>query len=131
MSTTQSKLRKSNQPPLLKRGGPQTAHIIQELKADFGLKPSTLVQLSGYSPRSIVNWSKGTVATEPAKMKFTELKRLFDALAELSQDKQEVQNWLKEPNEGFEGSTPLQVIARGESDRIWHMIYMLQSGQPG
>jgi hypothetical protein len=29
-----------------------------------------------------------------------------------------------------DGSTPLQVIERGETDRIWRMIYELQSGAP-
>ncbi len=132
MSTTKSKLKSRKKTISLGKGrSAKTATIIQSLKTDFGLKPNTLVQLSGYSTRSIVNWSKGTTVTEPAQIKFNELKRLCDALAKLTQDKKEVLSWLKEPNDGFEGSTPLQVIARGESDRIWHMIYMLQSGQPG
>jgi hypothetical protein len=41
-----------------------------------------------------------------------------------------VGEWLKTPNEAFDGSTPLQVIERGESDRIWRMIYQLQTGEP-
>jgi hypothetical protein len=31
----------------------------------------------------------------------------------------------------FDGSTPLQVIERGETDRIWRMIYELEFGEPG
>jgi hypothetical protein len=38
--------------------------------------------------------------------------------------------WLETPNEAFDGSTPLQVIERGESDRLWRMIYFLRSGEP-
>jgi hypothetical protein len=38
--------------------------------------------------------------------------------------------WLKEPNPAFDGSTPLQVIERGEIDRLWRMINELQSGEP-
>ena len=41
-----------------------------------------------------------------------------------------VGEWLKTPNQTFDGSTPLQVIERGESDRIWRMIYQLQTGEP-
>jgi len=29
-----------------------------------------------------------------------------------------------------DGSTPLQVIERGETDRIWRMVYELESGEP-
>jgi len=42
----------------------------------------------------------------------------------------QVGHWLKAPNPTFDGSTPLQVIERGEIDRIWHMLYDLESGQP-
>ena len=36
-----------------------------------------------------------------------------------------------QPNPAFDGSTPLQVVERGELDRIWRMLYDLESGQPG
>ena len=38
--------------------------------------------------------------------------------------------WLKDPNPAFDGSTPLQVIERGETDRIGRMVYELESGEP-
>ena len=38
--------------------------------------------------------------------------------------------WLREPNAAFDGTTPLQVIERGEGDRLWRMIYEMESGQP-
>jgi len=38
--------------------------------------------------------------------------------------------WLKDPNPAIDGSTPFQVIERGESDRIWRMVYELESGEP-
>jgi hypothetical protein len=38
---------------------------------------------------------------------------------------------LKRPNLAFDGSTPLQVIERGEIDRIWRMISELQTGNTG
>ena len=43
----------------------------------------------------------------------------------------QVGRWLKSPQPAFDGSTPLQVVERGEMDRIWHMLYDLGSGQPG
>jgi hypothetical protein len=45
--------------------------------------------------------------------------------------KEAIGPWLKEPNLAFDGSTPIQVIERGEIDRIWRMIYELESGEPG
>jgi hypothetical protein len=39
--------------------------------------------------------------------------------------------WLDTPNEGFGGLKPREAIERGESDRLWRMIYELQSGVVG
>lgn len=55
---------------------------------------------------------------------------LREALVDLIHNQAEVTAWLETPNEAFEGSTPLQVIERGESDRLWRMIYFLRSGEP-
>jgi hypothetical protein len=38
--------------------------------------------------------------------------------------------WLHNPNEAFDGLKPLEVIARGQIDRIWRMIFYLESGMP-
>ncbi len=107
-----------------------TGQIIQGLRDEYGLDQDTIKRLTGYSKRSIISWGKGKKAQKPAEMKFTELNRLFEALADLTQNREEVADWLETPNEAFEGSTPLQVIERGESDRLWRMVYFLRSGDP-
>ena len=43
---------------------------------------------------------------------------------------EEVGRWMKTANPAFDGSTPMQVIERGEIDRIWRMLYDVESGQP-
>ncbi len=43
----------------------------------------------------------------------------------------QVGHWLKYLTPAFDGSTPLQLVERGEMDRIWRMLYDLESGQPG
>jgi hypothetical protein len=55
---------------------------------------------------------------------------LFDALAEIVPASQ-IGRGLDIPNLAFEGSTPLQVIERGESDRLWRMIWELRMGNSG
>jgi hypothetical protein len=42
-----------------------------------------------------------------------------------------VPHWLQEPNDAFAGLKPIEVVERGEIDRIWRMIYQLESGVPG
>ena len=38
---------------------------------------------------------------------------------------------LKEPKPAFDGSTPVQVIEREQTDRVWQMLYYAESGEPG
>jgi hypothetical protein len=38
---------------------------------------------------------------------------------------------LKQLNSAFDGSTAIQVIERGKSDRSWRMVSELESGEPG
>jgi hypothetical protein len=116
---------------VVKSGMLQPFAVISRFQKDFGLTQPVVVRMTGYSPRSVASWSKGVKATEPARRKFTELVRLFDALADLMENPKEVAEWLQEPNSAFDGSTPLQVIERGETDRLWRMIYTLESGDPG
>ncbi len=59
-----------------------------------------------------------------------EITRLLDALADIIKAKA-IGGWLQQPNPAFDGSTPLQVIERGETDRLWRMIWHLREGNPG
>jgi len=36
--------------------------------------------------------------------------------------------WLETPNNAFEGLKPLDLIKRGEVERLWRMIFEVQSG---
>jgi hypothetical protein len=56
--------------------------------------------------------------------------RLLDALARVMPPAQ-VGRGLKAPNPAFDGSTPLQLVERGELDRLWRMLFDVESGQPG
>lgn len=88
-----------------------------------------LTRLTGYSLRAVDKWAAGEKPAAPAKKQLAELVRLFDALADLMEN-EDVGPWLKAPNPAFANSTPLQVIERGETDRIWRMIYQLETGEP-
>jgi hypothetical protein len=59
-----------------------------------------------------------------------ERRRLLDALADII-DAKVIGQWLQRPNQQFDGSTPLQVMERGESDRLWRMIWQLREGHSG
>ena len=82
------------------------------------------------SPRSVTKWSQGETPSAKQEKALVEMDRLLDGLSRVMEPVQ-VGRWLKQPNTAFDGSTPLQVVERGEMDRIWRMLYDLESGQPG
>jgi DNA-binding transcriptional regulator YiaG len=96
----------------------------------FGVTQDSFTRLTGFSTRAVAHWASGRTPGGSAQMRLAELTRLFDALSDMV-DAKAIGAWLKRPNPAFDGSTPLQVIERGETDRIWRMIWELQTGNTG
>jgi len=95
----------------------------------YAVKREVFTRLTGFSSRAVANWAQGREPGDPAQKQIRETSRLFDALSNVIAS-QEIGPWLQRSNAAFDGSTPLQVIERGEADRLWRMIYELESGQP-
>jgi hypothetical protein len=102
---------------------------LKDMTARYGLSYDTLTRMTGFSLRAVSNWSQGSKPSSSTGRRLTEIKRLFAALEKLVFP-EAIGPWLKAPNPAFDGSTPLQVIERGETDRIWRMVYELESGEP-
>ena len=102
---------------------------VRALASRYGISYDTLTRMTGFSLRAVSNWSQGTKPSSSTARRLTEIKRLFAALEKLVSP-EAIGPWLKDPNSAFDGSTPLQVIERGETDRVWRMVYELESGEP-
>jgi len=112
------------------RGAKNYADLLQHYRSEFKMPQPIVVRLTGFSPRAVAKWSQGVPPSPKQEKALVEMDRLLDGLARVMQPA-EVGRWLKAPNPAFDGSTPLQTVERGEIDRIWHMLYDLESGQPG
>lgn len=95
----------------------------------FRLIRPDLTRMTGYSLRSVDKWAAGENPGAATQRRLREVGRLFDGLSEIMEPEY-VGEWLKTPNDAFDGSTPLQVIERGETDRIWRMIFIVETGEP-
>ncbi|MFG0244193.1 MAG: helix-turn-helix domain-containing protein [Phycisphaerales bacterium JB054] len=96
----------------------------------FGLKQTQMSRLVGISPRKLSELeSKSREPRPETKRRLTEVDRLHKALDEIM-DAEDIAGWMEEPNDAFGGSTPLQLVERGEIDRLWQMIFAIRSGQP-
>ena len=112
------------------RGVDDFSGLLAHYRDKFRLPQPLLVRLTGFSARSVVKWSQGEPPSAKQEKALVETDRLLDGLARVMKPAH-VGRWLKQPNAAFDGSTPLQVVERGELDRIWRMLYDLESGQPG
>lgn len=96
----------------------------------YSIKRDLVSRMTSYAPRTVAAWAAGEPLKGAAIQKVTELQRLTTALEQLVEPAS-IGPWLQTPNPAFEGSTPAQLVERGESDRLWRMIHLLESGQQG
>src|SRR5690606_41656392 len=78
-------------------------------------------------PASIDNY---TLSLHDALPIYAEVARLYQALTELVEPVA-IGPWFVTPNAAFGGLKPIEVIERGEIDRLWEMVYRLRAGMPG
>jgi DNA-binding transcriptional regulator YiaG len=97
------------------------------LRGDFGLTRKTLARMTGLSERTLASWETGAKLGEAAQRHITAIERLLHALAAVVH-KEAIADWLDKPNDAFGDLKPVEVLERGEADRLWRMIYFLGSG---
>jgi DNA-binding transcriptional regulator YiaG len=103
--------------------------MVTELRNRLKLSQAVFARLLPVSVRSLATLESGTPPTEAVARRLIELRRLINALSEIIKE-ESIGTWLQTPNDAFDGLKPLEVIDRGENDRIWSMIYFLRSGAP-
>ncbi len=81
----------------------------------------------GFSERAIADWECGKPVSELGLRRIKELERFRERLAQVVEP-EAIPSWLDQPNDAFNGLKPVEVIERGEMDRLWSMIFYLESG---
>jgi transcriptional regulator with XRE-family HTH domain len=100
---------------------------VAAVRKKLGLTRKVFSRLTGYSERAIAHWEGGGKPDEPGLRRIREMERFQERLAEVV-DPEAIPAWLDTPNDAFDGLKPLEVIERGEIDRLWNMIFYLESG---
>ena len=103
---------------------------VRRLSRTYSLSNEAVSRVTGASPRTVSYWNAGTAPQRSSAQKIREVMRLFDALSDIIKARA-IGPWLQQPNDRFDGSTPLQVMERGENDRLWRMIWQLREGNSG
>jgi DNA-binding transcriptional regulator YiaG len=135
MATKSAKKVKAAIPPVRKVASRKKASVskgttaVEEVRRKLGLTRKVFSRLTGFSERAIATWEAGGKPDEPGLRRIRETERFQARLAEVVRP-EEIPQWLETPTDAFGGLKPLEIIERGEIDRLWNMIYYLESGVP-
>jgi DNA-binding transcriptional regulator YiaG len=105
----------------------EQALSVGAIRGRLGVSRKLFSRLTGFSERAIADWEGGKAVSEPGLRRIKELERFRERLAQVVAA-DAIPAWLDTPNEAFGGLKPLEVIERGEIDRLWQMIFYLESG---
>jgi DNA-binding XRE family transcriptional regulator len=100
-----------------------------ELRDRLQMKRRTFERVVNVSERTIAKVESTAMLAEKLQRSYNELFRLVEALSEVV-DPDSLGSWFDTPNEGFQGLKPIEVVERGEIDRLWEMVFRLRSGIP-
>lgn len=100
---------------------------INVVRQSLGLTRKAFSRLAGFSERAIAGWESGQPVSQPGLRRIRELERFQQRLAEVVKPEY-IPRWLESPNDAFDGLKPLEIVERGEIDRLWNMIFYLESG---
>lgn len=103
---------------------------VKIVRSKLGLKQTQMSRILGISARKLSELESQSKDPRPeTNRRLTEVDRLRKGLEEIM-DAENIAPWMETPNNAFDGSTPLQLIERGEIDRIWQMIFAVRTGHP-
>jgi transcriptional regulator with XRE-family HTH domain len=119
--------------PAKPRSKPKSKPVLpaaRALRDAYGLTQPTLARLCDVSVRTLAAWeTRADLRPLPRPRPLVAARRLLDGLADIMR-KEHVRVWLEEPNPAFGGLKPLEVVERGEVDRLFETIYRVGSGEP-
>jgi hypothetical protein len=122
-----SKLRKNGSP---RTSGPTGTGYVADVRHKFGLSVAKFARATSLSERTIRQYEKASEPLSETQLRtIRELDRLHAALCQVV-DPSEIGPWMERPNPAFEDFKPLELLERGQADRLWRMVYYLESGSP-
>jgi DNA-binding XRE family transcriptional regulator len=110
-----------------KRKTAKEINQVAEVRAEWGVDRNTLARMTGISERTIGEWERNGPKPGSNLRPIVELDRLYEALCKVVRE-EHILPWLKATNPAFDPLTPIEILERGQIDRIWRMIFEMEAG---
>lgn len=101
-----------------------------ELRERLQMPREVFSRLVNVSVRALADVESGKKKVAKLERPYNEVGRLFGVLTDVIKA-EAIGPWFVTPNEALGGLKPIEVIERGEIDRLWEMAFRLRSGMPG
>lgn len=95
---------------------------VRAIRGALGLSRAAFGRFAGLSDRTIATVEKTGTAGGATLRRLTEARRLQEALSSIGSPA-EIGGWLNAPQRMLESLKPLEVLERGEGDRIWRILH--------
>jgi len=128
---TRSKIGNHSAAAKSKAAEASTSHNeVHRVREALGVSRNVFARMTGFSERSIIGWELGHNAVSEAGLRrVKEMDRLRRALAEVMKPSF-LPTWLTRPCEELGNLKPVEILERGELDRLWRLVFLLGSGMP-
>lgn len=127
MTRTAERTRKSRRAP--DRTLTPPTNPFAELRQALEMTRSEYARLLGFSERAVADWEAGKRATEPAVRAVGQLQRIYDKASSVMEANY-VGKWLMTSNKALGNEKPVQLLERGETDRLWRVLFTLEACMP-
>jgi len=107
--------------------GKQGPVDVKAFREELGLNRRQFARVTAVSERAVADWENDQPISSVNQKGLRESERLCRALMEIMKPDR-VGEWLDTPNDAFSGLKPLDLVERGELDRLWRMIFEIESG---
>ena len=118
---------RAKKPTAVKLTVPAGKADVSLVRLKGGLTRKLFARITGFSERAIAGWESGEPLSDAARRRLLETERFRERLAQVVKP-EAIAEWLDTPNDAFGSLKPVEVIERGEIDRLWSMIFYLESG---
>ena len=102
--------------------------LIEDLRARGGLKSTDVANIAAVSPATESRWSAGKALPHPkTQLVISDLRYVVDRLAEFYTP-EETRLWLYSKHRLLDGERAIDLIHRGEADKVLAVIESLDEG---